>query len=188
MKKLCEVLAVALLLSGVAVANSAAQENSRERAGARLRGLGGVHVEVAPFQLAGDAADSHPERALRADVEHQLRAAGIAVLTEQEWAKTSDKPALRISIHREPDGSRWIKSSVRLEQEVVLPRDHSVSFPATTWSVVGLALVSVGETPEKKLNTFRSLIAGPIGMFIDDYRSVNPDQATGASPASKNGP
>jgi len=150
-----------------------ADEYARES----LEGMEGVRVLI-------EGIDSDVEKAglkeaqLQADVEEQLRQAGIRVLAHGEWMQTPGGQYLYVSVNAVPEpriDAHAYFLRVELRQDVFLARATSIkAIGAATWreSKVGIA------PSDTMPRSIRASVDGLVGEFIADYRAANP--STGA--------
>ena len=134
-----------------------------------LRGLAGVAVTIE--DIAADAErDGLTENQLQADVEGQLRQAGIRVLTEDERLRTPGTPTLSVRVGTYKSGDVYsLCIELSLLQATVLKRDPHLERLTATWRARG-----VGSGGARRLHEARRVVAGYIDRFITAYLSVNP--------------
>jgi hypothetical protein len=165
MKVLVRLLVLALVvMAGVAAALDI--EDSRQL----LKGLKGVHVVVE--ELKADVEQSGlTKTAIQADVELQLRQAGIPVLSLDEYLKTPGHPYLHINLSGSLRDVLYVYSfRVELRQVVRLYRDLSIfCYGIPTWGVG-----SVGRVGQENMPRVRDYIKDDVDKFISAYLSVNP--------------
>jgi hypothetical protein len=135
-----------------------------------LHGFSGVYVVVEPLspqiEKQGLTADQ-----LQKDSEAKIRAAGIKVLSKEEFLRTPGRPYLyvnaSISILR-TQITRYI-FYIRLEfnQEVSLVKSPETIVPAATWSTGGWGI-------DFSLENIRDICKKQVEKFIDAYLAVNP--------------
>lgn len=154
---------------------SAAVAEMPERAKETLRGLPGVTVVIEPLQAAVEQ-DGLTQRALQAEVERQLQAAGIRVLTQDEWRSTPGSPYLYVNVAalKKNYGLYAYSIEVCLNQLVSLLRNRDIQEFAETWETR-----EVGTVGKDRLSTVRDSVAAHVNIFIRDYFSVNPRSLTG---------
>lgn len=145
--------------------NSTQEELARET----LRGLVGVAVTIE--DLAPDAErDGLTENQLQADVEHQLRQAGIRVLMDDERRRTPGTPVLSVRVGTYKSGDVYsLCIELSLLQATVLKREPHLERLTATWRARG-----VGSGGARRLHDARRVVAGYIDRFISAYLSVNP--------------
>jgi hypothetical protein len=145
-----------------------------ERAKETLRGLPGVTVVIEPLQATAEQ-DGLTQKQLHADVEHQLRAAGIRVLTQDEWRSTPGSPYLYVNVSALKKSYSLYTYSIEvcLNQLVTLLRDQHIQEFAETWETR-----EVGTVGKERLVTVRESVAAHVNTFIHDYCAVNPRSLT----------
>jgi len=156
---------VMLLLTSVSMAFAQTPEQQRET----LRGLTGVAVVVEPLSPEAEH-DGLTQRQLQADVEQQLRAAGIRALTTEEWSTTPGGPYLYVNVAalKKRYGLYAYSIEVCVNQLVALMRDQNIQQFAETWETR-----EVGTVGAEKLPTVRKSVAAHVDTFITAYLTVN---------------
>jgi hypothetical protein len=136
-----------------------------------LRDLDGIRVEVDPLPSLltrqGLSAD-----ALAADIEAQLRRAGVNVLMMGEF-RTGD-PHIQLVVTASDVQSNLVGSRVEVNfvQICFLRRNPLVTFNrARTWTAS--AVVTLGPAAQAAARVRRDLTR-QIDQFIEDYKQVNP--------------
>jgi hypothetical protein len=154
--------------------SAAAIAEMPERAKETLRGLPGVTVVIEPLQTAAEQ-DGLTQRELQAEVERQLQAAGIRVLTQDEWRATPGSPYLYVNVSalKKNYGLYAYSIEVCLNQLVSLLRNRDIQEFAETWETR-----EVGTVGQERLTTVRDSVAAHVNIFIRDYFSVNPRSFT----------
>jgi len=144
------------------------------RAKETLRGLPGVTVVVEPLQASAEQ-DGLTRRLLQDEVEHQLQAAGIRVLTQDEWRRTPGSPYLYVSVSalKKSNGLYAYSIEVCLNQLVTLLRNQDIQDFAETWETR-----EVGTVGKNQLVSVQKSVAAHVNVFIRDYLSVNPRSLT----------
>jgi hypothetical protein len=139
-----------------------------------LAGLRGVYVAVAPLP---DAARQHglSEDRIQADVEAQVRQAGIAVLKKDDLRRTPGMPYLVVQPNVERSqatGSPYAYHvEVGLFQLVVLTRNPDLFSLAQTWNSAG----GLGAAGDENLATSTTdAVRSMIDQFIAAYLGANP--------------
>jgi len=169
-KLLCGIIALVL-------SNSSARAFAEmpERAKETLRGLPGVTVVIEPL-LAAAEQDGLTQRELQTEVERQLQAAGIRVLTQDEWRSTPGSPYLYVNVSalKKSYGLYAYSIEVCLNQLVTLLRNQEIKEFAETWETR-----EVGTVGKDRLATVRESVAAHVNIFIRDYFIVNPRSFTG---------
>ena len=153
-----------LVVGGVA---RGAGDNHKES----LRGLAGVAVRVEP--LTGTAADDGPDaKAILADVEQQLKKAGVNVLTAAQVAQEPGSPTLYVQVNAKMHFNTppyAVKVSVALLQNVASARDASLKLrEVKTWDVGYLTALD-----PNVLGKTRAMVTDLVNEFITDWRTVN---------------
>jgi hypothetical protein len=153
-----------LVVGGVALG---AGDNHKES----LRGLAGVTVRVEP--LTGTAADDGPDiKAIQADVEQQLKKAGINVLTAAQVAQEPGSPVLYVEIVAKMHSNTppyAVKVIVALLQNAASARDASLKLrEVKTWDAGYLTALD-----PNVLGKTRAMVGDLVNEFIADWRAVN---------------
>lgn len=145
-----------------------------ERAKETLRGLPGVTVVIEPLHDSAEH-DGLTRSQLQAAVERQLQAAGIRVLTQDEWRSTPGSPYLYVNVSalKKSYGLYAYSIEVCLNQLVTLIRNQDIQEFAETWETR-----EVGTVGKDRLATVHQSVAAHVGIFIRDYFSVNPRTMT----------
>lgn len=151
------------------VAISVAFAEMPDRAKETLRGLPGVAVVIEPLH-ANAEQDGLTQRLLQEDVERRLRAAGIRVLSREEWQHTPGSPYLYVNVAalKKNYGLYAYAIEVCLNQLVTLIRNHHIHEFAETWETR-----EVGTVGEDQLLTIRESVKAHVDAFIRDYFAVN---------------
>ena len=134
-----------------------------------LQGLHGVLVSTQILAPDFDR-DVLPSSQIQTDVESQLGAAGITVLTKEQWQTTPGNPLLGIAVSAcEHEGLYAVCIDVVLAQLVRLDRNLDISMWAETWStgVVGIAV------EESLAPTVCNWMREMIDKFINAYLAAN---------------
>lgn len=166
-------LRVLLVLASCAGASNAFAEMP-ERAKETLRGLPGVTVVIEPLHDSAEH-DGLTRSQLQTEVERQLQAAGIRVLTQDEWRSTPGSPYLYVNVSalKKSYGLYAYSIEVCLNQLVTLIRNQDIQEFAETWETR-----EVGTVGKDRLATVHQSVAAHVGIFIRDYFSVNPRTMT----------
>jgi hypothetical protein len=138
-----------------------------------LRGLPGVLVTVDDLEQSTVANCRPPDAVqLRTDVELKLRKAGIAIFSEDQFAKAPGKPGMSVRVvcgASEQEAYGLVELSVT--QEVALTRDQSVHLYLVTWSVSG----GLGKAKLEGLErTIRDKLGDQVDKFLNAYMAANP--------------
>jgi hypothetical protein len=149
-----------------------------ERAKETLRGLPGVTVVIEPLQETAEH-DGLTRGQLQTEVERQLQAAGIRVLTQEEWRTTPGSPYLYVNVSalKKNYGLYAYSIEVCLNQLVTLTRNQNIQEFAETWETR-----EVGTVGKDRLATVQESVASHVNIFIRDYFSVNPQTMTNQEP------
>ena len=133
-----------------------------------LGGFQGVHVVVEQLSSTIEK-DGLSANQLQKDAELRLQAAGIKVLSKEEFLKTVGKPYLcvnvNISILRTQITRYIFYIRVEFNQDVSLVRSPMV-VPAVTWSVGGWGI-------DFSLENIRDLVKDHVDKFVNAYFAVN---------------
>ena len=153
-----------LVVGGVA---RGAGDNHKES----LRGLAGVAVRVEP--LTGTAADDGPDaKAFLADVEQQLKKAGVNVLTAAQVAQEPGSPTLYVQVNAKMHFNTppyAVKVTVALLQNAASARDASLKLrEVKTWDAGYLTALD-----PNVLGKTRVMVTDLVNEFIADWRAVN---------------
>jgi hypothetical protein len=162
-------LALLVLLSTANIAVALDIEATRKS----LAGLTGVWVVVEPFAPEAEL-QGLTITAVRTDAELKLRKAGIRVLTEEAFNKSSSMPFLELAAAISTESSdRWeVSKFVNLRQNAVLERDRSiVAFGAVTWSV---EQVNAVVRPSIIARFVRDGFNDMVDQFVNAYLAMNP--------------
>lgn len=135
---------------------------------ATLRSLESLYVAIE--KLDPDARSQGLDEAqLRAEAEEQLKRAGLALRTKNEFDLSPEKVVLYIRLSTLRRGSCIAYSvSVALRQEVVLVRDPGIALVTETWSVGGIGSAD----PGKLKDVARKAVKTYLDRFISARRSV----------------
>jgi hypothetical protein len=149
-----------------------------------LRGLKGVRL-IIMFGRA-DALDEaqRPEllRMLEADTTAKLQKARIALLRFNDEIERAGSPKLIVMVTLDVrNGFVYpVVTEVKLMQRVRLSRDPSIQTDAVTWHLDGVG------GPKLEIPMIRRQVASEIDRFIQDYLSVNANQAASLGKKLKN--
>lgn len=159
------VLALVVLL-GIATASQSQTPSPGERE--TLRRLPGLQVVIGGITPEAEQDGLHKD-AIQADVERQLRLAGITVLSKSAAAATSTAPYVYVSVgllkSTDLDVYGW-SLQVTVKQVVTLASEQRAV--ATTWST-GL----VGVSSIRFLSQLRSDIKELVDTLISDWIAAN---------------
>jgi hypothetical protein len=123
-----------------------------------------IDPKIVPLGLTKDQ--------VKADVELQLRKAGVRVLTEEECRETPGRPYLSvdISISEIKIGNDRVGYAyyigVQLTESVRVARGYEVV--GSIWSIGSVGAIGKDASP------IRSIISGSVDKFISDYKAANP--------------
>ncbi len=160
-------LPAALFVCSIVPAGASDSEIDR----ASLKGLQGVFVLVEdlnpPEEQAGlKTAD------IQADVEQELKAAGIPLLSKTQNIDTPGMPTLYISVSVASSTATdvWPFSvDVNLEQQATLKRSPDTFVPtAVTWHVG-----SIGAVEKVNIRSVRDRVNEQVAKFVNAYFKVN---------------
>jgi hypothetical protein len=165
--KKCWFIFIAFTLSFLNLAsNGFAQDDENTRP--TLRGFQGVHVVVEQLSPPIEK-DGLTKSQLQKDTELKLQAAGIKVLSKEEFIKTVGKPYLymniNISILRTQITRYIFYIRVEFNQDVSLVKSPMV-VPAVTWSTGGWGI-------DFSLENIRDLIKDQVDKFVNAYFAAN---------------
>jgi hypothetical protein len=137
-----------------------------------LLGIQGVHVIVEDLQPSlKDYGQkfSLSNKQIEKDVEIRLRAAGIEVLTRDQWLKTVGRPLLYINVNTHDDKFR-VAYDIRidLKQIVSMEANPDVKTLATTW-----AINMTGMSNIDNLDVIRTNVGSLVDRFIKAFWIVN---------------
>jgi len=140
-----------------------------------LRGIPGVYVAVQPFAPEIEK-NGLTAAQLRSDTELRLRAAGIGVLSRDEWSKTKGGPVCYVEVDIVNDIllSQALKAdlyayaiTVELNQDVLLVRDTGIQTLSPTWSGSYLGITN-------SLPRIRDKVRDLVEKFVEACLVVNP--------------
>ena len=142
---------------------------------ASFKDLHGVGIVLEPLSPEVETAGLR-KTDIQTDVELKLRLAGIPVLSNEEWTRTSGAPILyvNVSVFLSTTPDTWaFNIEADLSQDVKLVRGPAIIMPnATTWRtfVTGFAghLVAV--------DYIRDSVKDQVDKFINAYLTMNPKQ------------
>jgi hypothetical protein len=136
-----------------------------------LNGLPGVLLSVGDIKPDAEQ-DGLSQTSISTDVAQQLRAAGIRILTQEEWSKSPGRPMLSIEIvtHKARGIPLYIFGvEVSLKEQVTALRSGQ-SLTASTWESDVIGNVSDANVAE----TVRDNVRAEVDKFINAYRAANP--------------
>jgi hypothetical protein len=159
---------VALALCSVTAVLAADDQSSRES----LKGLPGVFVIVDDLEPGVEKAGL-TKADIQSEVEQELRLAGIAILSREQWVTTPGGPYLHVNTFVfSSDESVWpFFIEVSSMQRVVLERSSVNIFFAPTWSVA-----TVGSVGSNRLLQIKDIVKDYVDQFARAYSAVNPKQ------------
>jgi hypothetical protein len=116
--------------------------------------------------------DGLSKTSIYADVEHQLRVAGIRILTKEEWSKSPGRPTLSIDVVTQK--ARGIPLyifgvEVSLREQVTALRSGQ-SLTVSTWESDVIGNVSEANVAESVRNNVRV----EVDKFINAFQAANP--------------
>ena len=161
----CAAFLVTLLQFG-----SSAWAFGTELSTSSMAGIRGVTVRVDGSLEKALEQQGLTKDKLRGDVESQLQAADITLLTDLEFLESKERPMLSITINTLKYGEGYIFSVIaHLYQHVYLiKKGQDKTYPATSWSSAGA--IGIFYDPED----LRSLVKEEVDLFIKAYLSANP--------------
>ena len=135
-----------------------------------LRGLEGVEVLVESMDIEADW-HGFSTVSIRDDVERQLKAADIPVLTSNTGRP---QPWLYVNVQMRAGGDRRksilaVSMSLQLKQAVTLARNPNLLGLATTWSTSD----GVNILQEENLEQIRNRLQQLVDRFVDAYITAN---------------
>jgi len=136
-----------------------------------LAGLQGVTVQVEPLDAEAER-DGLVRADLQAEVEAQLRAAGIHLYTQAAlFAAAPSTPVLQVDVATIRLDARY-GYAIRLElwQGVRLEREPDTRTLGATWAATAI----VGTVAAHELPSVAEALRGAVAEFVEDYRAVNP--------------
>ncbi len=159
-------------------ASSAFTQTLAKKQRESLRGLDGVYVIVEELKAEAER-DGLKRGDLLTDVQDALRAAGIPLLSKEDWPKTLGAPYLYVNVQtvsvRGPSGAIYsVVIEVTLEQGVTLTRDPSFVTSAPTWHAQMLGMIG-----KEKLPDLRRVVGELVEKFTEDYTAVRPKGPSG---------
>jgi hypothetical protein len=107
---------------------------------------------------------------LQKSVESQLKEAGIAVMSREEWLRTPGRPLLyvNVNLHEFQKYQFAYNVSVELQQITSLEINPAVEALATTWSINMTGVVNPGTA-----NYISENVKSLVGLFAKAYASVH---------------
>lgn len=141
-----------------------------------LTGLQGLHVIIEDFQHNILKYDRYLKNAglstalLRNDVEAKLRAAGIRILSRDEWLKTPGRPVFYVNVNTHENEKFWFAYDIKAElrQVVSLDANPDTKMLADTWSINMTGRVNIGTFED-----IRKIVNVVLDKFILAYQSAN---------------
>lgn len=167
-KKIVIIVCVCILAALVPSGSSWAFGTELSRAS--MAGIRGVTVRV-EGGLEEDLEQQGPTKdTLRGEVESQLQAAGITLLSDLVFLETKERPMLIITINTLKHGEGYIFSVIaQLYQHVYLiKKGQDRTYPVASWSSAGA--IGILYNPED----IRSLVKEEVDAFVKAYLSANP--------------
>ncbi len=138
-----------------------------------LRDLQGVRVLLTDLNPDAEQ-DGLIKDELETDVNLRLNRAGIRVLAEEEWRKTTRAPLLyvKVSALKGSDRAYAYHVNVELYQRVSIEQNpsNSISTLAATWSAGSIGIVDAPRLRGLVIGSLR----GKVDEFIKSYLTVNP--------------
>jgi len=141
-----------------------------------LSGLRGVYVIVEDFNPNVLKYEKYLKKVdlskeqIKKDVELKLKHAGITTYNQDEWVKTSGRPALYISSNTHESEKYWFAYDVKLslQQIIFLERNMKIRTLGETWSLNITGMASIGN-----LNVIKNDTMVLVDRFIQAYKLVN---------------
>jgi hypothetical protein len=135
-----------------------------------LRGLPGVEVLVEPIDPELERAGLAPAT-IRANVERQLRTAGIRIYATQDANPSPAKAYLYLQIAgvSMPLGGYALAVQAQVRQTLRSPVTQSAIVNAMSWDQQTVTLAQPGRGMESVYRDVQSLV----GVFVQDWRAVH---------------
>lgn len=139
-----------------------------------LEGAPGVYV-LAEETPAFAVAQGITAKSLQAFSAGRVHAAGVRVLTSDEWMARPDAPVLYVNLLPLADesGTTAVALSVECRQWCVLDRARDRKVFAPTWGGPRVALLPPGE-----LSGALELLAEDLDRFVSDFKAANGTKET----------
>ncbi len=161
------------LLLGLALPAGAEDSEEAQRT---LIGLQGVQVIVEELQPNILTHDKYLQKAgltkaqLQKDIEARLRAAGIKVLSPDEWSKTPGRPTLYLNVNTHESEKYWFAYDIKLElrQVVSLDARPEIKTLANTWGLNMTGVVNIGT-----FKVIRDNVRVLVDRFIQAWKKGN---------------
>lgn len=174
-------LAVSIAILGITSSSSALFDRNQEDARSTLKGLKGIGVIVSfeTDEMRNLKKIGLTEEVIQADVELQVRSAGINVISKKEDIKQAPGfPQLVIQVVgystlTKGDKAKGIAFFIQTElnQRILLVRNPDINALAGTWAS---SIVGLGYTDEGIAADIRNGVKDCVDIFIKAYLSVNP--------------
>ena len=158
---------IVVFVSGLLLAAlPAAAQDSEVRS---LKGLPGMQVVVEGIPPDAER-DGLYRSVLQTDVESQLKAAGITVLTEEQYQKHPAMPYLYVNVNtvRSDPGLYAYSINISFRQKAQL-LSGEIGYGVSTWETG-----SIGVVGASRLSQARESVKGSVDRFIKDWLTVNP--------------
>jgi hypothetical protein len=134
---------------------------------ATLRGVAGVAVVIENLKQDAQLDGLH-QADIQADVELELRRAGIRVLTDTESAYAAAQPWLYVDVNTvKRDGEYLFAVGVHLNQSVTLASGERAF--AATWQISFVGSVGAANLPQ-----VRGEVTGTVRKFVGAWLAANP--------------
>lgn len=160
-----------LLLCTIAVLPAFAEDADVSRG--TLKGLRGVCVLVENIQpniqkYAQKYGLSAPQ--IQKEIEQRLRAAGIRVVSGNDWLNMPGRPALYVNINTHETEKYWYAYDIKLElrQIVFLEANPKVRTLTGTWYINMTGMANIGN-----LHVIKNDTMVLVERFVGAYRAVN---------------
>jgi hypothetical protein len=160
--------ALALACAATLLAAGVSADDAAERA--TLKGLAGLRFVVSESGLSAGRKGLNKQE-LQSALEKRLRAAGVALLAENERARGTPALILNLDLAPADDGQTAFVYSLdlMLVQEVRLLRMPSVRVQTATWKTAG----AIGIVEADRLEMLRDASTRAVDSFIAAYRAAN---------------
>src|SRR3989304_4000721 len=147
-----------------------------EEARRTLIGLQGVQVIVEELQPNILKQDKYLQKAgltkiqLQKDIETRLKAAGIKVLSLDQWSKTPGRPTLYVNVNTHESEKYWFAYDIKLElrQVVSLDARPEIKTLANTWGMNMTGVVNIGT-----FNVIRDNVGMLVERFVQAWKKGN---------------
>lgn len=153
-----------------------AAADDSEQARQTLAGLRGLQVVVEELQGNITKYDNYLQKVglnsaqLKRDVEARLKAAGIKILSPEEWSKTPGRPVLYVNLNTHESEKYWFAYDLKLElrQVVSLEARPEIKTLANTWGINVTGVVNIGT-----FSVIRDNVGAMTERFLQAWKKVN---------------